>query len=80
MVNSKSEEEEEEKEWVGEEGRVLDLGWLCVLLPIFLCLHPRPAESTEREGRAVGCAEGWDGMGWEVGKKRGWRKYIWSAL
>lgn len=35
MVNSKSEEEEEEKEWVGEEGRVLDLGWLCVLLPMF---------------------------------------------
>lgn len=26
IVNSKSEEEEDEKEWVGEEGRVLDLG------------------------------------------------------
>lgn len=27
IVNSKSEEEEEEKEWVGEGGRVWDFWW-----------------------------------------------------
>lgn len=77
MVNSKSEEEEEEKEWVGEEGRVLDLGWwLCVLLPIFWCLHPQPAVSTGESNERVDVG----GFGRNLEKKRGWRKYNWYSL
>lgn len=34
MVNSKSEEEEEENEWVGDGGRVWDF-WSSFFLPIF---------------------------------------------
>lgn len=34
MVNSKSEDDEDEKEWDGEGGRVWDFVTLSVLLPI----------------------------------------------
>lgn len=60
MVNSKSEEEEDEKEWEGEEGSVYDFGSFPVLFPISLFLF-FPCCSTwyrEHEERVcVGCFE-----------------------
>ena len=70
MVNSKSEEEEDENEWDGEGGRVWDLEGLSVLLPIVDCyiicivLRERKRER-ERERQRDGFeSKVWKGLDW----------------